>query len=606
MSAKHPWLLTGPWYRWRPDTGIGDPVGQVVPDAGRRSRPEIQKYATTDFAQTFLEEPQRYLKPGDEDFWKRTILANGQEPTPQTPGDAQPPSADPLGTYFREQTQIRKLFKSTHGRHYMVVFELHCDATGLPNVPEDEVEEAGFVVRRLRVDVESGAQQEATEALQQIALAEQQLANFDRNGQGRIRAAAGLIMERQLNRIETKHRNQLLEDWGAGHLKLDELAAARAFDLQTEGWFPDADHPLMGEWRTLTDATPHDELGGEGGFIMYKLTPDPANTTHTAVGRTVYFGTVPTGAREFDGTQAPRFDDQHIYEIRCWVRRKHDKPGCKGELVWSEPTIGYKIASDWDPEGTANLPVSATVPSFRDLQAFADSIGTGGAGGLRLVQPPDSVMPLDGNYPEAGAGQKTGFGQICFFAFIIFFLIALFLAFLFLPIIVFLFQLFFLLRLKFCIPPSIDFDIDLAIELKASLDVQFEAGIDADFGVGLETDLLLLQQNPDFQADLGVPADGLAGIEAFVDAQIYATYGGTELNPTPMSEELVKLPLATKLQRVLDLRADFRGNLDPELLAEMGFDQWSDPVAEPGSNNMTPVLPAGPPLVYYEIKELPT
>ncbi|MFO7567696.1 MAG: hypothetical protein R6X02_33955 [Enhygromyxa sp.] len=642
-TAPHPWMLTGPWYRW-------DPAG--VPEAGRSSKPEIQKYAGFEFAAEFLREPQRYVVCQDEDYFHRTVLngrvlpanldqlltqsqlsaalkivdktsnlslteqrnfidahfgftdtdrakdvlVNSGSPHYLASVDerrewvlgqlvADPTWRAAMGTWLREKTSIRKLYKPTHARNYLVVVELHCDAPGLPSVPREEVAEAGFVVRRLegRVDDPELANK-ATKALQKLALARDQVQYLERNARGRIRSASGLVSQRRLERPVLAKQNQLLDEWAAGTLALDELAAAGAFGLDTQAWIPDELDPLRGRWQTITDATPRTELAGEAFVPLYPLIPDPRESVHTAAGRTVYFGVIPTGGREAEADGAPQLDDRHLYEIRCFVRRKPHKPGCPGELVWSEPSVGYRLAADADPEGTANLPISISVPSMRDVQAFADRLTTGGAGGVRIVQPPDSVMPLKGDFPDLEPGDKSGIGQICFIAILLLFMIALFLMFAFLPIIVFLFQLFFLLRLKFCIPPAIDLKLEVAAKVKAELDVQFavgaEIGVDAKFAIGGDFQDQFLLEN-------GIP------LEAWANAALAAAYGDSP----DLLTKLMKLSLEAKVQRVLDLGTDFRGSIDPELAGELNFGNWpssadAKPAPPPGSD-MAPPLPVG-------------
>src|SRR5690606_3284272 len=224
----------------------------------------------------------------------------------------------------------------------------------------------------------------------------------------------------------------------------------------------------------------------------------------------------------------------------CFVRRKHPNPDCRGELVWSPPTVGYRIAPDADPEAGDRLPISISVPSFAELQALADRMTTGGAGGVRIVSPPDAVLPFKGDLgdPMTG-GDRNGIGQICFISIFLLFMIALFLVFVFLIVIVFVFQLFFLLRLKFCIPPSIELDLDVAIELKAELDLEFEVGATVDFEAKLEA----LGQLP-----------GSMTAHDWADDKLEKVYSGEIL------AKLKAAPLATKIQRILDLRADLRGS----------------------------------------------
>lgn len=663
MAAPvHPWILTGPWYRWaRPG----------VPATGRGTRPEIQKYAGFEFAKQFVREPQRSLKWKEEDYFHRTVANTkalratlrvvlraadidelnplGQaickenfDETIETrlsqamaivdktssmsifqqatfircnflcfsaadrnrivaalvlPDSTEYIAAVPHrrrwlleqisirstcptspGAWLREKTAIRKLYRPAHARNYLVVTELSCDRPGLPRVDRSEVAEAGFVIRRVRARA-SDPQVElaATAALQAIAVARERVAYLERNARGRIRSASGLVLQERLERPIVAKQRELLEQWSRGQLQLDELAASGAIELVSEAWIPDPDDPLHGRWRPLSAAeqTPRLSLGGEAVETMFPLIPDPRVPDHTGARRTLYFGVIVTHARAAEPDGALRFDERHIYEIRCFVRRQPSKPGCPGELVWSEPTIGYRLAHEVDPEGTANLPLSISVPSFQDIKAFAENVTTRG---MRIVQPPGSTMPLIGTFPDAKAGS-SGIGQICFIAILLLFLIALFLVLVFLPILVFMFQLWFLLGLKFCIPPSLSFDIGIAAKLKAELDVQFDVG--AEFQASAE----LLGMIPPGQT-----------FETWVDDQLRQVYDGELL------EGLLAAPLATRAQRLVDLRTDFRDSIDPELAAELRLDEWGPPVPDTADGEaMSPPLPTGGELEYYPV-----
>lgn len=449
MSSAHPWMLTAPWYRW---------AAPGVPAAGRKTKPEIQKYAGFEFARELLAEPQRSLIWKDDDYVHRTLTHRGL--------------AEP-GTWLRERTQVRKLYRPTHGRNYLVVVELHGDAAGLPSVDRRDVAEAGFVIRRLRARVDPAFEAEAHAALSQVAQAREQVAMLERNTKGGIPSSTSLVVQAEREQPVVARRQQLLEAWTQGKLGLDQLAAAGAFGLDTEAWIPDPTDPLRGAWQRLRDPTPCEQLVGEAVIPLYPLNPDPRDREHSAAGRTLYFGVIPLGGREAEASGAPRFDDQHLFEIRCFVRRQPEPTttSCLGRLVWSEPTIGYRIAADRDPEGTANLPISITLPTMRDVQALARA------------------------FPELRAGPKSGLGQVCLVTLFVLFMVALVLVFAFLPVIVFLLQLFFLLRLEFRIAPVIDLELDLAVELKAALDVQFEVGGSLEFGAPVFVDAGITTQD---------------------------------------------------------------------------------------------------------------
>ena len=192
---------------------------------------------------------------------------------------------------------------------------------------------------------------------------------------------------------------------------------------------------------------------------LFAIFPDPNIPDHSALGKNIYFGVVPTSSLDTDGRGAARFDDLTLYEIRCFVRRhkpdcprRDEAPDCQGEIVWSEPTEVYKLASHHD---LWHQPATSHDPDARPGRA-------GGAGGVAAGQP---VRAGEG---RAAAGAQlqcrrredlkdpgVGGKQICFFAIPLITIVAFFVLKLFLPILVFLFSLFFLLQLKLCILPSV-------------------------------------------------------------------------------------------------------------------------------------------------------
>src|SRR5438046_583339 len=99
----------------------------------------------------------------------------------------------------------------------------------------------------------------------------------------------------------------------------------------------------MGAWRDVEEAPPSVD---ERVYPLYPLVPDPSLPNHAGRDRTIYFGLLPTGSSETDAAGGARFDDQSLYEVRCYVRR-HDpmcprkperRPDCHGEIVWSLPS----------------------------------------------------------------------------------------------------------------------------------------------------------------------------------------------------------------------------------------------------------------------------
>jgi hypothetical protein len=84
---------------------------------------------------------------------------------------------------------------------------------------------------------------------------------------------------------------------------------------------------------------------------LYPLVPPPDAGTHSARGRSLFFGAVP--AHGFAATQR--------LVIRCFVRRhragcprKSTTPDCHGELVWSNPSETFRVAAPQDPDGLAH------------------------------------------------------------------------------------------------------------------------------------------------------------------------------------------------------------------------------------------------------------
>ncbi len=70
MIPHYPWKLAGPWYR----------TESIGGGPGRARRPIIQKYAATDFVNSFIMEPQNSLKFLCEDFVNRICINNIYEP----------------------------------------------------------------------------------------------------------------------------------------------------------------------------------------------------------------------------------------------------------------------------------------------------------------------------------------------------------------------------------------------------------------------------------------------------------------------------------------------------------------------------------------------
>jgi hypothetical protein len=472
-QVRQDWRLVAPWWHW--PLAAGSNAGDRA--AVRSTAPIFQKYDSPDLVNLFLADPQLRLQFTPDADQVATVTGGGPR----------------LGGYpTRTLTGRRKLYLGSHHRHYLVVCSLHCDTPGFPSVARTGVCEAGFIVRRRTTNLEKKEQAQATTTLRAWSRARARREGAQAQlAAARVAGTAGAL------------RQAAIEARLAAAAKAEDtaLSAARAWAQQVsvrrglEGWVPQgvrpdgtvtamppcgrrdepgAPSPLagVGAWQ----AAP--ELSGdldEATFPLYPLVAGgglPAD----AVGEAVWFGVVPTGSSDVDPTGAARFDDQHVYEIRCYVR--HHRPECTRShcqcpIIWSEPTEGFQLASHFDLQGTANRPVTVQMPDLAQLQADALRLGPG-AGGVRFHYPAGSTLPMTTNNLDATEGADGG-SQICSFSIPLITIVATFVFSLFLPILVFVFQLWFLLMLKFCIPPS--------ISVSAGLDAALTA-----LGGGLEID----------------------------------------------------------------------------------------------------------------------
>ncbi len=438
----HTWKLVGPWYRWtRPG----------VPSAGRVSRPALQKYDGPGMVAEFTKEPQRSLKFTEEDLVHEVRLMKALNPATF---NGKPRRLSELG-YF--PTTTRKLFLDTHKRFYLIVCELHCDITGFPSVNRAQVCEAGFVVRRRVIrNLSKKAVAEGEPILRRLSL-----------------AAAQSVDPKQV---------LALEDLKVERSRVVRWANKYGIAIRVQGWRQTSQG--IGQWADVVE-TPTGAVT-EQTFPLYPLIPDPRETKHTAKGRTIYFGLVPTGSSDTDEFGKARFDDATQYEIRCFVRRfKHEPPtpNCCDETVWSLPTETYQLASHFDLVGTNNRPVSMQLPDLSALEAQAAALPPNQLAPFRMVSPPNSNLEVSAD--ETGKVTDHGTSsQICSFSIPLITIVATFVFKLFLPVVMLLFGLFFMLKLKFCIPPSIQLDAGLAADLSLALDAGLDVSVDASVDVG--------------------------------------------------------------------------------------------------------------------------
>jgi hypothetical protein len=476
MNGERPWALVGPWYRW---SQPNDPA------AGRQSRPVFQKYETARFVNEFLKDPQHSLKFNDDDFVSNVVLRT----------DIKTPDRK-LSRYDSVKSDVRKIFLTTHKRFYLVACELHCDGPGFPTEDRDKVCEAGFVVRRRRLVVPEATRVQSGRVMAQLAAVEPAL-RLDAAAPWRVRKP--LFARRDPGTYSGRYQGLL-----------DELSTL-GVQLTLEGWIA-SPFDGVGSWTEVAE-TPQavaDETTppvAESTFPLYPLVADPRVGGHAGRGRSIYFGTVPTGGLDVDAAGNPRFDDQALYEIRCFVRRHRPqcpKTGrrndCHGELSWSRRTESYRLASQFDLVGTSNQPITIQMPSLPALEAQAFALPAGKGAPVRMVSPEDSALEF--SVDNKGKPIKKGApGQaICSFAIPLITIVATFVLQLFLPIVVFVFGLWFLLKLKFCIPPALSISGDVAIQLNA------RANADLDVNLAGKINVDLAKQFNDLNAELGPKA----------------------------------------------------------------------------------------------------
>lgn len=495
VAAAHAWVLTAPWYRW-------ERAG--VPRYGRGTAPVLQKFASDDFVNGFLADPQRSLRfdaDADQVYNVQLIGADPGQFTgrlaslfPLRPGGRpyNHDPADPVADLRRSRlvgTGTRKIYRPSHGRHYLVVCELHCDAPGLPSVDIGQACQAGLVVRRRRLDVPEESRPEALALLRALLQAQAGLADLDEATPLRPRAAkarAARIARLKADDRFGDRRAQALGEVAEARDRLARWQEANGVRAFCEGWVPSA-FEGVGAWEEVEERP---QSLREGWFPLRRLFPDPRNPAHDARGRTLLYGVLPTGTLDVTNAGDPRFDDRWTYEVRCFVRR-HDPhcpreglnvgaPDCGGELVWSEPTERYRLASPFDLLGTANRPVTIAMPSLSELAAQAAARPLGRFSPVRFVQPQSLAPRIEGT---SLAGGSLGGEAVCFFAIPLITLVALFVLNLFLPVVVFVFNLWFLLALKFCVPPSFKFEGALQAELAL---IPPQAGVDAGLAVDVD------------------------------------------------------------------------------------------------------------------------
>lgn len=486
-NTAHDWSLVGPWYRKESFGG-----GAVK----RSAKPILQKYASSDFSNAFIKEPQNSLKFVGEDF-----VANRNLPIndPVKLGDP------------RLNKNFLKLFLDTHSRHYLVVCELHCDRPGFPSTSRDQVANAGFVIRKYSSNLAYKLREKFEPVMKKRALIQAKMARVEKQ----IRAAKGKFNKgslirgalKPLAKITDKKLTELEAQLQKSNKQLLDLKEKYGVKLTTKGWFA-SENQGIGSWENV-ESTPQSVT--ESYLPLYPLIADPTDDTHSARGKTLWFGVIPTMSSDVDEEGAPRYDDESLYEVRCFVQRQPEEGCCCGEVVWSEPTDSYKLAPFFDLDGCGHKPINIKLPNLDDLKNQVARGPVGKGANVRMKTPDNSSLTITtgDDFVLPTKGSSPGGGAICFFAIPLITIVAMFLLKLFLPIVVFLFQLWFLLSLRLCIPPSIDIDVDLAVDLKVlGPEFDFDAKFGIDFTLG--TNLTAITGYPELRQVLegGFDQDG--------------------------------------------------------------------------------------------------
>lgn len=571
MQESRPWKLVAPWYRWeRQRTEEGREP--------RRTRPVFQKFDQADFVKGFIKDPQHSLK------FDETIdrVFNVTLTTAATAGGAFPgkltrlyaprikaaPGSPPAAAVAKDAklspTGIRKLYLATHQRFYLVVCELHCDEPGFPTTTREQVCEAGFAIRRRSFQIPSGAKSEVVKLLKSIAAIQADIAYYEETTPAR-----GLALKRRSDKVKKMKAEgkwapkvaELKSQLAAVRQQVVAWKEANGVASVHEGWMP-SQFEHIGSWQLVEESPQQIQ---EATYPLFALFPDPNMVGHTAAGKNIYFGVVPTSSHDTDARGVARYDDQSLYEIRCYVRRhkadcprREDKPDCPGQLFWSEPTESFRLASHNDLIGTSQRAVTIQMPNFQELAAQVAALPLNKFSPVKFVHPQSMIFDVNDGKAEGGS---IGFPQICFFSIPLITIIAYFVLSLFLPIVVFLFGLFFLLLLKFCILPSVSIDAGLSAELDVvapKLEVDAGFSVDVEFDAALGFGFTAAELNADLKAgiiaDWGIKTpDDISKLDAFSN--------------TPLMELGVKM---NNVNKVPEAEADKQGGLD--LVASLEYE----------------------------------
>lgn len=521
-ADRHDWRIVAPWYRWERTDGL-EP--ERAADA---ARPVLHKFASTSFVADYLRDPQRCMV-----FDESIDVHQRVEKIPTAELKAADGRLRSLSRRRLVPTTTRKLFLPAHQRFYVAAVGIHCDQPGFPKVDPDAIAEVGFVIRRHRVDVPTGERGRGAALLAEVTRAEAMAAS-----RHQLDAAKG--RSRVLHPFTAASRHRVTSPASATVAAFQEIERARrrlkvwadevGVEDRTEGWVPGAEGSF-GEWMMIADE-PSDVV--ERAYPMRLLTPDPDDPDHAAHDGTIFYAAVPTASDEVTADGTSRFNELDSYEIRVFARV--DVGDCPGPLVWSSPSRTFRLASFYDPTGCAQRPLEVRLPDFAQLEA------TAAMPSVRMTQPEGSSLVFSkfGKIPTKGTvGQGR---EICFFSIPLITIIAMFVLNLFLPIVVFIFQLWWMLKLKFCIPPSAEFEADLeaALDLEPG-QLELAADLDVDLLPGQAGITAVLEG---LHAPIGDPGDELTPPQDLIDDVTDSDWHlGKRLTGTFTNDPLVKLAI---------------------------------------------------------------
>jgi hypothetical protein len=421
----------------------------------RALAPAIQKYDTPDFIEEHLvKDPRRSLKFGADDLWTFAV-PRGELAT--KPADLRAR----LSPFTQVSSNVAKLYQPSHQRFYALTIELFCDAPGLPRPGLLDEVEVKFVVRRLltrftqqdpavlNTDLKSLARAVAKSLFPPDASFPAPTTDPDDDEyppNDPTRDTAEDLA--RLFRFHEPDPAKVAAFEATNH----ELLQRIGMEHELQGWFVKADG--RGSWQEVHYRPEDPAVTGEELELPMWPIPQAAARCKPARTRSLWFGVLPTYSGEFDDAGNPKLDDRTTYFVQCLARRRRRPPhqDCPPLVTWSGPSVPFRLASFFDPQGTANQRIHVKLPDFAAVAAQAAKGPS--PGGVQFERPAGSQLPPGplGKIPDGQASPTGDAAENCSFAIELITIVATFVFSLFLPVVVFVFQLWWLLMLKFCWP----------------------------------------------------------------------------------------------------------------------------------------------------------